>query len=90
MVNAASDQARISGFDPSAPRSSRSIRASGHVATLAGNGIRGQGLNDMVAIQTAELASPWDLEIRGSFLFFANAGTLPVGFDFAALPPSPR
>ena len=54
-------------------------RASGHVATLAGNGIRGPGLNDTVAIQVAELASPWDLEIRGSFLFFANAGTHQLG-----------
>ncbi len=54
-------------------------RASGHVATLAGTGMRGHGLTETAAIQTVELASPWDLELRGNFLIFANAGSHQLG-----------
>lgn len=54
-------------------------RATGIVATVAGIGLRGSVLKyPEPAIGTA-LASPWDLELSGNRLFFANAGTHQLG-----------
>ena len=54
-------------------------RASGEVTTLAGTGERGPVLNGAVAGRQAALASVWDLELSGSQLYFANAGTHQLG-----------
>lgn len=55
-------------------------RASGMVTTLAGTGERGMLLlNKFQRARGHPLASPWDLEIKGHFLFFANAGTHQIG-----------
>ena len=54
-------------------------RASGAVTTLAGTGVRGPVLNGAVAARQAALASVWDLELSGSQLYFANAGTHQLG-----------
>lgn len=54
-------------------------RATGHVTTLAGSGRRGPLLQDSDEARTVVLASPWDLELRGMRLFFANAGTHQLG-----------
>jgi thiol-disulfide isomerase/thioredoxin len=51
----------------------------GAVATVAGTGVRGPVLRRTVAGRDAELASVWDLAIRGRHLFFANAGTHQLG-----------
>lgn len=53
--------------------------ASGQVTTLAGNGRRGRGLGAPVAARDATLASPWDVELSGARLYFANAGTHQLG-----------
>ncbi|MEM7224972.1 MAG: hypothetical protein AAF495_18485, partial [Pseudomonadota bacterium] len=49
--------------------------ASGDVATLAGIGRRGPLLGGPLPGAQAALASPWDLEVDGSLLYFANAGS---------------
>ncbi len=54
-------------------------RATGAVTTLAGTGRRGRPLAAPEPGRTAALASPWDLEIKGDQLFFANAGTHQIG-----------
>ena len=54
-------------------------RATGAVSTLAGTGARGRSLQAPAAGRNAALASPWDLEIAGDSLFFANAGTHQIG-----------
>jgi sugar lactone lactonase YvrE/thiol-disulfide isomerase/thioredoxin len=53
---------------------------SGAVTTLAGDGKRGPilGREDIDAWDSS-LASPWDLEIDGSRLYFANAGSHQLG-----------
>lgn len=51
----------------------------GQVTTLAGTGRRGPALGGPVPAQGAELASPWDLERKGTQLFIANAGTHQLG-----------
>ena len=53
--------------------------ASGAVTTLAGTGKRGRALGAPTAALATALASPWDLEIAGERLFFANAGTHQLG-----------
>ena len=53
--------------------------ASGAVTTLAGTGKRGMQLGAPEPGRTRALASPWDLEIKGDQLFFANAGTHQIG-----------
>ncbi len=53
--------------------------ATGEVATLAGNGHRGRPLGAPLPGREAALASPWDLEIKGDQLYFANAGTHQLG-----------
>jgi len=55
-------------------------RASGEVSTLSGNGERGMNLlNRFEKASARSLASPWDLEIKNHYLFFANAGTHQIG-----------
>jgi thiol-disulfide isomerase/thioredoxin len=55
-------------------------RVSGVISTLAGNGERGMILlNSFEKAKGRALASPWDLEIKGTYLFFANAGTHQIG-----------
>lgn len=51
----------------------------GQITTLAGTGQRGCILREPVCAGEAELASIWDLEVRGDQLFFANAGTHQLG-----------
>ncbi|HET6520203.1 MAG TPA: hypothetical protein VFG47_10370, partial [Geminicoccaceae bacterium] len=56
------------------------------VTTLAGTGRRGPALRGAMPAAGAALASPWDLELRGRRLFFANAGTHQLGeLDLDAL-----
>ncbi len=52
---------------------------SGLITTLAGNGSRGPVLGDEVPAAGAALASVWDLELDGSRLYFANAGSHQLG-----------
>jgi thiol-disulfide isomerase/thioredoxin/DNA-binding beta-propeller fold protein YncE len=49
------------------------------VSTLAGTGARGRALGESAPAAATALASPWDLEIDGSMLYFANAGTHQLG-----------
>ena len=60
-------------------------RASGRVSTLAGTGRRGTVLGGPVPAAATALASPWDLEIAGTRLHVANAGSHQLGvIDLAA------
>lgn len=52
---------------------------SGMVTTLAGVGRRGRPLGNPTPAREAALASPWDLELDGECLYFANAGTHQLG-----------
>jgi sugar lactone lactonase YvrE/thiol-disulfide isomerase/thioredoxin len=54
-------------------------RLSGRVATLAGTGRRGRALGAAAPGLATALASPWDLDLLGHRLFFANAGTHQLG-----------
>lgn len=54
-------------------------RATGTVTTLAGTGARGRVLRGTGQGRENALASPWDLELSGNRLFFANAGTHQIG-----------
>lgn len=54
-------------------------RRGGRVATLAGTGRRGRALGAAAPGLATALASPWDLELKGRRLFFANAGTHQLG-----------
>lgn len=58
----------------------------GNVTTIAGTGKRGYSLGAFAeAAKTVALASPWDLEIDGERIYFANAGTHQLGLlDLAA------
>jgi thiol-disulfide isomerase/thioredoxin len=51
----------------------------GMVTTLAGTGARGMALGDAAPARTTALASPWDLELDGTHLYIANAGTHQLG-----------
>lgn len=53
-------------------------RMTGAVTTLAGDGSRGRALAAGPA-RAAALASPWDVELDGRRLIFANAGTHQLG-----------
>ena len=53
--------------------------ASGAVTTLAGTGQRGMPIGAVTPGHTTALASPWDLELKGDELYFANAGTHQIG-----------
>ena len=53
--------------------------AASRVETLAGIGRRGAILGGPVPGAQAALASPWDLELDGRVLFFANAGSHQLG-----------
>lgn len=56
--------------------------ATGAVTTLAGTGRRGRPLAAALPGKDAALASPWDLELADTRLYFANAGTHQIGlFD---------
>jgi len=50
-------------------------RASGHVTTIAGQGLRGPALRGREQAGHLLLASPWDVELAGGKVYFANAGT---------------
>lgn len=53
---------------------------SGAVTTLAGDGKRGSTLSGGAQPGRAlSLASPWDMETKGTQLYFANAGTHQIG-----------
>src|SRR3569623_10520 len=54
-------------------------RASGKVSTLAGDGRRGSVLAAAAPARTTSLGSPWELEKKGTHLYFANAGTHQIG-----------
>ncbi|MGE5506814.1 MAG: thioredoxin-like domain-containing protein, partial [Actinomycetota bacterium] len=54
-------------------------RASGMVSTVAGIGCRGAILRGSEPGGDTALASPWDLALDGSRLYFANAGSHQVG-----------
>lgn len=59
--------------------------ASGRVTTLAGTGRRGGVLGEQAPGRETALASPWDVEVRGPLLLFANAGSHQLGqFDLAS------
>lgn len=51
----------------------------GAVSTLAGAGVRGAVLGPPEPADRVELASVWDLELAGSRLMFANAGSHQLG-----------
>lgn len=53
--------------------------ASGLVTILAGNGRRGPVLGGADSAAGTALASPWDVELDGARLYFANAGTHQLG-----------
>lgn len=54
----------------------------GSVRTLAGTGGRGVGLCEAEPARATALASPWDVEVRGGQILFANAGSHQLGiFD---------
>ncbi|HYM33671.1 MAG TPA: thioredoxin-like domain-containing protein [Candidatus Cybelea sp.] len=53
--------------------------AAGRVTTLAGMGRRGGALPQAAPSLETALASPWDLELDGDTLYFANAGTHQLG-----------
>lgn len=53
--------------------------ATGQVTTLAGTGTRGRILNATQEASRTALASPWDVELDGRLLYFANAGTHQLG-----------
>ncbi|MCI0400972.1 MAG: redoxin domain-containing protein [Gammaproteobacteria bacterium] len=53
--------------------------ATGKVTTLAGVGRRGSHLGIAAPAKDVALASPWDLAIDGTQLYFANAGTHQLG-----------
>lgn len=54
-------------------------RATGMVDTLAGLGVRGAILRQPEPGHGAALASPWDVEVMGGMLYFANAGSHQIG-----------
>lgn len=54
-------------------------RKTRRVSTVCGTGCRGFGLDEPESIATAELASPWDVVIRGRDLYFCNAGSHQIG-----------
>jgi thiol-disulfide isomerase/thioredoxin/sugar lactone lactonase YvrE len=54
-------------------------RASGITDTLAGIGCRGAILRQPEPALGVALASPWDLELAGDTLYFANAGSHQIG-----------
>ncbi|CAA7626733.1 thioredoxin-like domain-containing protein [Magnetospirillum sp. UT-4] len=55
-------------------------RASGRVDTVAGMaGFRGPALRHASGAGSCALASPWDLEVAGGRLYFANAGSHQLG-----------
>ncbi len=54
-------------------------RASGRVETVAGRGCRGDTLQGCGPAAATWLASPWDLELAGDALYFANAGSHQIG-----------
>ncbi len=49
------------------------------MTTLAGNGRRGRALGAPANARDTALASPWDVELAGARLYFANAGTHQLG-----------
>ncbi|HTH17250.1 MAG TPA: thioredoxin-like domain-containing protein [Magnetospirillum sp.] len=54
-------------------------RSTGMVDTLAGLGVRGTILRQPEPGTGAALASPWDIEVVGDALYFANAGSHQIG-----------
>jgi thiol-disulfide isomerase/thioredoxin/DNA-binding beta-propeller fold protein YncE len=54
-------------------------RATNAVTTLAGFGCRGAFLADPTPGEETALASPWDVELAGRHLYFANAGSHQLG-----------
>ena len=54
-------------------------RTSGDVSTLAGFGCRGAFLDQPANGTDTALASPWDVEVDGGQLYFANAGSHQLG-----------
>ena len=54
-------------------------RASGEIATVAGVGARGPALVHGAPAEGSALASPWDVVLAGSHLYFANAGSHQIG-----------
>ena len=52
---------------------------SGETVTLAGQGWRGGTLGAAVPGPEVALASPWDVEVAGENLYFANAGSHQLG-----------
>lgn len=54
-------------------------RTTGEVRTVAGMGVRGPALEGRAQGLRTALASPWDLELLGNDLYFANAGSHQIG-----------
>ncbi|MGC2855489.1 thioredoxin-like domain-containing protein [Novispirillum sp. DQ9] len=54
-------------------------RERGTVATVAGTGERGLSLRGVRGARATALASPWDVEVVGALVAFANAGTHQIG-----------
>lgn len=54
-------------------------RASGETSTIAGQGWRGGTLGAPAPATETALASPWDMEVLGDTLYFANAGSHQLG-----------
>lgn len=54
-------------------------RNRGTVTTIAGTGARGLILPGVRGARATALASPWDIEVIGTLIAFANAGTHQIG-----------
>ncbi len=54
-------------------------RQSGITTTIAGQGWRGGTLGEAAPALKTALASPWDIDVGGGILYFANAGSHQIG-----------
>lgn len=73
------DQAAIYVADTRNHLIRRIDRQSGITTTIAGQGWRGGTLGEASPALKTALASPWDIDVGGGILYFANAGSHQLG-----------